>query len=214
MFNFNKIVAFFAHTDDEIVAVGTLHRLVRQGCEVYVITFAPAAIESDRLGTQLSSDVVIPEWNNAMDLIGVSPNHRHFVNFNPSVNLEPFSQEICQFAFDFCEREKPDAAFILSPEDENVAHAIVGVQCERVLRGRVAVAIRCHYPWNYSIGRSNLFVDLNESDIKAKIDVIDAYESQKFRYRYGPMLTHYMYADGLSVKKHAVEKFEIVRWVA
>lgn len=213
MLSIKKVVFFGGHADDEMICAGTLHRLVQQGCEVHVISFAPAATEHDRLGTQVSSNIVWPEWNKALDIIGVKSDHRQFLNFNPSVDLTPFSQQICQYAFDFCEREKPDAAFILSPEDENTAHAIVGTECERVLRGRVPIAIRCQFPWNFSIGRPNLYVSLSERDMIAKIKVIDAYESQKFRYRYGPMLLNYCHADGLSVKGHAAEKFELLRCV-
>jgi hypothetical protein len=146
-----------------------------------------------------------------MDLIGVS--HRRFLDYRPSVDLTPFAQDICQVAFDFCEKEKPNVAFILSPEDENTAHAIVGRECERVLRGRVPIAIRCQFAWNYSIGRHNLFMSLSEEDLRAKQAVIDAYESQKFRYEYGEMLMNYTRADGLSVKVNAAEKFEILRAV-
>jgi hypothetical protein len=49
--------------------------------------------------------------------------------------------------------------------------------------------------------------------LKVKCAVADAYESQKFRYDYGKIMLHQAYADGLSVKAHAAEKFEIVRSV-
>lgn len=209
--NPKKAVFFGAHTDDEMVCAGTLHKLARQGCEVHVVTFAPAATQQDRIGTEESSKIVVSEWHQAMDLIGAE--NRTFVNYTPSVDLTPFSQDICQFAFDFCEEQKPDMAFILSPDDENTAHSIVGVQCERVLRGRVDIAVRCQFPWNYSIGRPNLYVSLEEEDMQAKSDVIDAYKSQHFRYEYNQMLLDYARADGRSVKRQAAEKFEIIRAV-
>lgn len=211
--DFRKAVAFFAHSDDEMVCAGTLHRLARQGCEVHVVTFAPAAIESDRLGGAASVAVVRHEWETALDAIGVREKCRYFAGMTPSVDLAPWAKIIRQIVFDYCEMEKPDAAFTLSPDDENPAHAIVGREAEAVLRGRVAWAVRCPMPWNYETGRPNLFVRLEDQDLLAKRAVIDAYQSQHFRYNYGVMLMNYAVADGMSVKVPAAERFELIRGV-
>lgn len=211
--NFKKAVFFGAHTDDEMVCAGTLHRLVREGCEVHVVTFAPAATIEDRQGGALASSAVVYEWNVAMDAIGIRDGHRLYLGMVPSVDLAPFSKPIRQVVFDFCEREKPDAAFILSSDDENPAHAVVGRECEAVLRGRVPWAVRCHYPWNYTIGRNNLYISLTGPDMEAKVKVIEAYKSQHFRYRYGDIFMNQVRVDGGSVKVEAAEKFELIRGV-
>ncbi|HYE70426.1 MAG TPA: PIG-L family deacetylase [Aquabacterium sp.] len=208
-----KAAAFLCHTDDEFICAGTLHRLASAGCEVHVVAFSPAAICSDRMGTEESSQAVLPEWHLSMDMIGVLPECRHFLNFTPSVSIADRRQDVANYVFDFCERERPDVAFILSPDDENTAHAVVGVECERVMRGRVPITLRCHFPWNYSIGRSALYVTLSDEDMEIKRQVIEAYQSQKFRYRYGEMLLGYCRAQGLSVKREAAEVFEVVRAV-
>jgi hypothetical protein len=208
-----RVLALFAHSDDEMICAGTLHRMARNGAEVHVVTYAPAAIESDRRGTELSSGVVVHEWRKAMDLIGVAPVNRHFLNLTPSCDLQPFRQSICQHAYDYVEKHKPYAVVTLDPSDENTAHSIVGVETERVLRGRVPVVIRCQFPWNFSLGRKNLYVRLDKEDLDCKRQVIAAYKSQHFRYNYGEMLLHQVAADGLSVKVPAAEVFEIVREV-
>ena len=212
---FRKVVFFGAHTDDEMICAGTLHRLCRQGCDVRVVTFAPAATWRDRRGEEASLAIVRPEWHRALDLIGV-PNdldHRRFLELTPSADFQPFRQRICQTVYDVCEGVRPDAAFTLSPEDENTAHAIVGIETERVTRGRVPTTIRCHFPWNFGLGRPNLYVTLDGSDLSAKEQVIGAYLSQEFRYNYREMLLAYARADGLSVKVTAAERFEVVRAV-
>ena len=215
MFNdFKKVVFFGAHTDDEMICAGTLHRLVNLGAEVWVVTFGPAATEGDRHGGMASLSVVKQEWHNALDAIGVSPGRRILLEtLMPTVNMADHGQVMCQTMYDFCEFEKPDAAFILSPHDENPAHAVLGVQAERVMRGRVDHVIRCQFPWNYPNFRPNLYVTLSQDNMWAKQQVIDAYKSQHFRYNYGEMLPAYTKADGLSVKWEYAEKFEIVRSV-
>lgn len=213
LFGIDKAVFFGAHTDDEFIAAGTLHRLVRQGCEVHVVSFSPAAIEYDRCGGEMSARTLEPEWNRSLDAISIDFDRRHFLKMLPSVNLPNHSQQICQYIYDFCEKHRPTAVFTLSPDDENTAHAVVGREAERVTRGRVPIHIRCHYPWNYSIGRSNMFVRLDEACLNVKRYVIDAYQSQCFRYNYREMLLAYCQADGLSVKAGWAEKFEVIRSV-
>ena len=206
-----KVVLFAAHTDDEMICAGTLHRAVREGAQVDVVVFSQAATADDRTGHDLSQ-VVYDEWSNAMDVIGVSLRRSH--RFAPSADFQPHRQKIAQLIYDYCEAEKPDVVFTLSPDDENTAHHIVGVESERVLRGRVPTVVRCQFPWNYSIGRPNLFVRLEQPDWEAKLAVIDAYKSQHFRYRYKEMLAAYCLADGLSVKSLLpCEKFEVIRSV-
>lgn len=215
MFNLEggKAVFFGAHTDDEMICAGTLHRLARTGCEVHVVTFAPAAIKEDRRGGLESSRVVIPEWIESLSIIGVHPEHRHYTDYTPSADLQRYRQDICQYAYNFCEREKPDLVLTLSPEDENTAHSIVGIETERVLRGRVPVVLRCQFPWNYSMGRSSVYIQLYAEDLEAKRRVIDTYKSQHFRYQYEQILMHQVLSDGPSVKAYAAEKFELVRGV-
>lgn len=211
IFNARRVVFFGAHTDDEMVCAGTLHRLSRSGCEVTVISFSPAAIRTDRTGGMESAERVEPEWREALRLIGAAGRFCPVPCWDPSARLHEHGQEIAQYAYDYCETEKPDLAFILSPEDENPAHAEVGRQCERVMRGRVLTVVRCQFPWNYSIGRPNLYVELGDEDLRVKRAVIDAYGSQKFRYNYADMLLSYARANGLSVKVQTSETFELIR---
>ena len=206
-----KAVFFAAHTDDEMICAGTLHRLVRSGCELHVVAFSPAATADDRRGIGTCRWNVEQEWNASLDLIGVRKSARTFLNFLPSSELHERRQEVCQTVYDWVERHKPDAAFILSPEDENTAHSVVGAECERVMRGRVPLTIRCQFPWNYGIGRPNLYVRLSDEDFACKRLVIQAYASQAFRYDYETMLCNYAIADGLSVKMGPCEKFEVIR---
>lgn len=207
-----KVVFFGAHTDDEMICAGTLHRMAKNGVEVHVETFTCAATINDRKGYEDDTYKVLhPEWLKSMRLIGVK--HNLLYDWRPSAELGGIGQRIADHTFGYIEMHKPDLAIILSPHDENTAHAVVGVECERVMRGRVPHVWRCLFPWNYSGDTPNLYVTLDEEDLAVKAQVIDAYESQKFRYNYRDMLLNYAIADGLSVKKSAAEKFQIVRSV-
>ena len=205
-------VMFCAHTDDEMVCAGTLHRLARMGCEVTLVAFSFAATKDDRAGTEDSLFLVDPEWRNSLRIIGAQ--QYPVKPIIPSADFQPYRQRICQDVYDYCESKKPDLAIILSPHDENTAHSIVGIECERVMRGRVPHVWRCQFPWNYGKGDNpNLYVELSLDDLIAKQRVIEAYKSQQFRYNYGEMLLSYCRADGLSVKVERAEKFEVVRSV-
>lgn len=203
-------VFFAAHTDDEMICAGTLFKLARQGTVVHVVTFGQAASKNDRTGA-FDNKEVLDEWHKSMEIIGVRYDNRKFLDYRPSASLHTREQEICQYTYNYVELYRPDVCFVLSPEDENTAHKVVGEQCERVMRGRVDTVIRCQFPWNYSIGRNNLYVELDKECLAAKEKVINCYQSQHFRYDYLKMLTSYAIADGLSVKIPAAETFEVVR---
>lgn len=215
-----KAIMFCAHCDDEMVCAGTLHRLARLGCEVHVVACGPAATKEDRQGSHPSARVVLPEWQASLDAIGVGPSVdrqlegcRHYLSCVPSSKLDDYKQFIADFAFALVEKVKPDAVFTLSPDDENPAHAVVGLQTERVLRGRCPLVLRCNFAWNYTLGRDNLFVRLSDEDLEVKRRVINCYQSQLWRYGYEEMLVSQAKADGLSVKVPWAEKFQIIRSV-
>ena len=212
MFGIKKAVAFFAHSDDEMICAGTLHRLVREGSKVEIIAFSPAATEEDRLGGQKAALILHSEWSTSVRRLGVQGRFCP-LSVGNSRDLADHGQEVCQYVYDYCEVEKPDLAIILSPHDENTAHAVVGRECERVMRGRVPHVWRCIFPCYYSGERPNLYVRLEEGDMEVKRNVINAYQSQKFRYDYETMLMAQVVADGQSIKCSAAEKFEIVRSV-
>lgn len=207
-----KVVFVGAHCDDEFICAGTLRRLVRQGCQVSMVSFSMAASANDRTGKNTNPPSK-REWYESTDRIGCCWRDIPDGGIIPSCDFEPHKQRIGQYVYDLCETFKPDAVITLSPEDENPAHSIVGTQCERVTRGRVPIHIRCQFPWNYGLGRPNLYVSLGDEDLECKAAVIDCYKSQAFRYNYREMLMSYARADGLSVKVPYAEKFELIRGV-
>jgi hypothetical protein len=77
----------------------------------------------------------------------------------------------------------------------------------------VPLVARCLYPWNYGLGRPNLYVTLTPEDLAVKSAVCRAYKSQEFRYNYHDLFMATARADGLSVKAEAAERFELLRAV-
>lgn len=216
LLNAKKVVFFCAHADDEVIAAGTLRRLSQQGADVDVVAFGPCAVEDDLEGGERSATVAHEEWYRSLGCINATPaiDPVHgWRQFAPSKTLAGRGQQIADYMYNTIAKWRYDAIITLSPHDENPAHAVVGVQAERVARGRVATLIRCHYPWNYSYGHCNLFVQLEPEHLEVKRKVIQCYQSQRFRYDYETLLMHQVIADGLSVKVPAAEKFELIRSV-
>ena len=205
-----------AHTDDEVICAGTLHKLGYEGARVSVLTFSAAGIENDRAGSTIASyKALLPEWESSMKVLGVAEGDRVLAGIVPSAKLKSeYRQQIAHAVYGVCTAKKPDLALILSPNDSHGEHAAVGTECESVLRGRVPHVWRCQFPWNFGKGDSpNLYVSLSQEDVGAKRSVIQCYSSQTFRYQYEEMLMSYCRADGLSVKVPWAEKFEVVRSV-
>ena len=208
-----KAIFFCAHTDDEGICAGTLHRLVRQGAEVRVCAFTTAATKEDRRGIHDEGVTeLMTEFEDSMKALGIT--EYWCGGMRPSASaIQEHRQMVCQSIYNTVEVVKPDLVITLSPEDENPAHRVIGEECERVMRGRVPLLWRCQYPWNYAIGKQNVFVELSAEDVEAKRRSIQAYQSQRFRYNYEEIFMHQIRVDGLSVKVPYAEKFELVRAV-
>ncbi|MDO8574890.1 MAG: PIG-L family deacetylase [bacterium] len=202
-----KAVFIGAHTDDEMICAGTLRKLVKSGAEVKVIAFSCAPIPDKSL--KRTWDIVRLEFLQSMKSIGVLPENRIILNYDART-LSNHHDKIRQLLYNYTVNEKPDLALILSSEDDHQDHAIVGKSAERVMKNRVPMVIRCHYPWNFiNPGRSNLFVKLTPDEFEAKLNVIRAYKSQHFRYDYENLFTALTRANGLATKNELAEAFEI-----
>ena len=210
--NIKKAVFIGAHTDDEMVAAGTLRKLVKNDIEVKLIVFSCASIPGETAGK--TKNVLYREFSKAMEIIGVLFRNWQILDFDPRTLLG-HEDEIRQFLYDYTLQEKPDLAFVLSPEDEHQEHAMVGKSTERVMKNRVPLVIRCHYPWNFiNPGRCNFFVKLAPDEFEVKLSVIRAYKSQNFRYDYENLFTALARVSGLATKNEIAEAFEIAYLIA
>jgi len=211
--NVKKAVFIGAHTDDEMIVAGTLRKLVRMGVEIKIIVFScapiPGAIE------RIDADHILSlEFEKAMRIIGILPENCRLYGFNPR-SFSKNEDEIRQILYDYTVQEKPDIAFILSPEDDHQSHAVVGKSAERVMKNRVPFVVRCHCPWNFiNPGRRNFFVKLTQDEFETKLAVIRAYKSQAFRYDYENLFMALTRADGLATKNELAEAFEISYLIA
>ena len=205
--NVKKAIFIGAHTDDEMICAGTLRKLVKNGVEVKVIAFSYAPIPNK--SDVDNRNIIYSEFFTAMSAIGVPPRNFNLLNLDPRT-FSSHEDKIRQFLYDFTVNEKPDLAFVLSPEDDHQDHSIVGKSAERVMKNRVPMVVRCHYPWNFiNPGRSNLFVKLTTDEFETKLAVIRAYRSQHFRYDYENLFTSLTRANGLATKNELAEAFEI-----
>jgi len=206
--NVKKAVFVGAHTDDEMIAAGTLRKLVKMGVKVDVIAFSCAPIPGK--SQEKAEKILRQEFTKAIKIIGASFESYPPMDFDPRT-LPKDEDEIRQILYDYTVQEKPDLAFVLSSEDDHQAHAVVGKSAERVMKNRVPNVIRCHYPWNFiNAGSHNLFVKLTSDEFEAKLSVIRAYKSQHFRYDYENLFTALSKLHGLTTKNELVEAFEIL----
>lgn len=205
--NVKKAVFIGAHTDDEMICAGTLRKLVKSGVEVKVISFSCAPIPGE--SHKKTKEILSSEFSRSMETIGVLPGNGRILDYDART-LPTYHDKIRQFLYDFTLAEKPDLAFVLSPEDDHQDHSVVGKSAERVMKNRVPMVVRCHYPWNFiNPGRSNFFVKLTPDEFDAKIAVIRAYKSQHFRHEYENLFTSLTRVNGLATKNELAEAFEI-----
>lgn len=205
-----KVLFVGAHTDDEMIAAGTLRRLVKSGAEVFMRAFSSARI--DGKSAEESYEILACEYADAMRVLGVPERNWQILGYETRT-LPERCPEIRQELYDLVAAMRFDVAFIPSPEDDHQDHAVVGREAERVMKGRVGSIIRYQYPWNLSPLEANLFVALSPDEIAAKTALIRAYRSQHYRYRYMELFLAAARLAGLSVKREYAEQFKIIRAV-
>ena len=105
----------------------------------------------------------------------------------------------------------PDLVLLPALGDLHQDHSIIAIEGTRAFK----FITRFHYeiPWNEPSRINNVFVALEESDLKAKISSINAYESQRNRQYSDPeVIRGLARLRGVQAGVEFSEAFEVGRW--
>lgn len=187
---YKKVLAFFAHPDDETLAAGaTLHKLSDLGSEIHVAIPATgvhsrrnAEEESKRLGDliQLRKDCVM-----AMQFFGIPSSNIYLGDF-PDNEMDTHSLlEVIHWLEQIIDRVKP--GLILTHHrfctniDHRYCHEAVMVATRPGLNDHVTVlcgeipSAGCLKPVQWE---PNLFIGVSERDVESKIKAMETYKGE------------------------------------
>lgn len=232
MFKNKRIMVVAAHPDDELLGLGaTMHKLIKEQSAVVHVVILGEGITS-------RSDTHDPEkWKEVLETHHANMNaagaHIGFASIH-SYNFSDnrFDSHALLDIVKVVEKEKeefqPDIIFTHNAGDLNVDHRYTFqavMTATRPMADEVVKAVICFETnsateWQYSNHpesfHPNLFVEIGEEDLQAKIDALGEY---KFEIRDYPhprsakalrVLAEYRgYASGLNM----AEAFEVVRMI-
>jgi len=208
MFSIDTILILSPHTDDgEIAAGGTIARFIEEDKEVYYVAFSSCEMS---VPNNFPRDVLKTECKEATKVLGIKPENLMLLDYE--VRTFPLHrQEILDDIIKLNNRIKPDLVLVPSSNDIHQDHQTIYKEALRAFKKNSSIWGYEH-PWNNLTFTTDIFVKLEEKQIKKKVEALKAYKSQDFRTYFDERYIRALaYTRGTQVNFTYAEAFELVR---
>ncbi len=191
------------HTDDgEFGCGGTIARLVESGCDVRYLAFSTASQPA----------VLALEAAAGCKALGLLEEQLTILDY-PVRNFAAQRQRLLDELLDWRHRLDPDVVFCPCSADVHQDHQAVAQEAQRAFKQTTLLGYQL--PWNCRELRSDLYVDLAERHVTAKLRAIAQYTSQAERcYATEEYQRAWLTVQGSAIKRKAAEVFEVFQVVA
>ena len=205
---FKRVLILSPHTDDgEIAAGGTIARVIEEEKEVYYVAFSSCEMSVPK---NFPKDILKTECEEATKVLGIKPENLILLDYE--VRTFPLHrQEILDDMIKLNNRIKPDLVLVSSSNDIHQDHQVINKEALRAFKKNSSIWGYEH-PWNNLTFTTDIFVKLEEKQIKKKIESLKAYKSQDFRtYFEERYIRALAYTRGAQVNFTYAECFELLR---
>ena len=204
----SKILAISPHTDDvELAAGASVAKWLEEGCEIHWVTLSAC---HDSIPDGLPRDTLEMEAKAAASVMGISEDRFRILDFNVR-EFQSERQRVLQTFYDLNREISPDLVLIPALQDLHQDHATVAQEALRAFKFTSVVSY--DVVWNNIDFRSTMFVSVEESHVKSKIEALKNYESQKHRtYMDEEFLRAQLRFRGTQGGVKYAEAFEVLRW--
>jgi LmbE family N-acetylglucosaminyl deacetylase len=196
-----RILLLGAHPDDvEYGMAGTIHKFQQtfRRAQYHVISATTEYPPNKKIVTELKA---------ASAAMGISdPKVADF----PWMEFHQVRGKIRQYLFEVNKTLNPDLVFLPSPRDVHQDHEVLSQEAFRIFRDTSCLS--------YEIVRSsldfrpNVFVELSQEDLEAKIRVLGKYTSQRGLYYFDPsVIRSVAITRGAQAKQRLAEAYEVLR---
>lgn len=210
MKNFRKILLVGAHTDDgEWACGGSVHRWIREGCEVHYVAFSAA---EQSLRPEFAQDATRTEFFVGAQRMGIPRERARIVDI-PVRHFPEHRQAILETLIKLRQELQPDTVLVHCSFDTHQDHETL---CKEVFRAfKKCTILGYEMLQNCRESGLNFFQEISQDDLQAKIEALKAYESQQWRSGdVGVYLTSLATVRGAQAGLPLAEAFEVIRWVA
>ena len=193
-----------AHPDDIELGCGALIHHIAKGSDVTCVT-----LSDNQKNPALTR--VVAEQLKSLAILGVSSERVRFGPFQTRI-FPHARQEILEYFLALREELEPDLIFVHSDHDVHQDHLTMTQEALRAFRGITLLGfdvVRSSYGFF-----PHFLVEVDESDVEAKIAALAAYETYKDKYYFSSELTRaIMVRHGALAEVDYAEGFEILRIV-
>ena len=206
---FNKVLVIGAHTDDgEIGAGATISRLCREGKEVYYVAFS---ICEESILKEFPNDITSKEIIKAGSKLGIPQDNIQTLRYK--VRKFPENrQDILEDMVKLNNILQPDLVLIHNSFDIHQDHKTIYEEGLRAFKKTSILGYEL--PWNNLDISNRCFIEIQEQDLKNKVDSILEYKSQLFRnYINKEYIKSLMIIRGKQINFNLAESFEVIRLI-
>ena len=197
------ILAIAPHVDDvELGAGATIYHLGKENRVIYVGLSLPPLVD---MGDFMS------EFKDSAKILGLKPENTILRNYDPR-NLFDARSEILQLLYDLNKQYKPDLVFMPNSYDMHQSHEVVYAEGRRAFKHTTILGYEL--PWNYTEFSMDVFISLDEESLKAKVNAVNAFTTQKSRTFFSNNIVEDLArVRGKLIEKEYAECFELIRWI-
>ena len=192
-----KVLALSPHTDDiEFACGGSITRWIREGSEVYAVSFTSASAQKK-------------EFEEASEVLGIK--NTELFQY-PVRRFGENRQRILDEMVGLERRIKPDLVLIPSSTDTHQDHQVIREEGFRAFKRTSLLGYEM--PQNNISFQTSMFVKLTELDIHNKVRALQKYTSQASRpYISEEFIRGLALVRGMQAGTKFAEAYEVIRWM-
>jgi LmbE family N-acetylglucosaminyl deacetylase len=201
-FSGSRVLFVGAHPDDIELGCGALIHHIIQQAELMCVT-----LSNNKKNPDLTS--IEEEHHQAMRILGV-PDKNVVVGEFETRRFPQARQEILEYFINLNKTFQPDIVFVHTKADIHQDHGTITEEALRAFRGTTVLGydvIRSSYGFFPSF-----LVEVDESDVQAKLDALACYHTYANRYYFDPDVTRAtLIRNGALAERKFAEGFDILR---
>ena len=201
-FSGSRVLFVGAHPDDIELGCGALIHHIIQQAELMCVT-----LSNNKKNPDLTS--IEDEHHQAMRILGV-PDKNVVVGEFETRRFPQARQEILEYFINLNKTFQPDIVFVHTKADIHQDHGTITEEALRAFRGTTVLGydvIRSSYGFFPSF-----LVEVDDSDVQAKLDALACYHTYANRYYFDPDVTRAtLIRNGALAERKFAEGFDILR---
>lgn len=207
--NAKRILVLAPHTDDGELGCGaTISKYLRKGAEVYYVAFSSC---EESLPAECENDQLEKEMREATKRLGIPDQNVMCLDYKVR-HFEERRQDILDSMIDIKNKISPDIVLSPSTHDIHQDHVTIANECLRAFKKNTI--LQYEVPWNNLTFDNQLFVCVDEIDVKNKVEAVECYKTQANRdYTDEDFIVSLLRTHGVQVGRQYAEVFEIPRMI-